>query len=115
MTQKSIHIFLNEIYSKPPEKKYATNKTNDYHFDDIWCLDILELKGYGPENDGGYRYVLIVIDNFSNFGWTIPLKIKKARTVINIDEKIWKTSKRKPNFIETERGKEKITKSLKIC
>ena len=26
MTQKNIKIFINEIYSKPPEKNYATNK-----------------------------------------------------------------------------------------
>ena len=27
MPQKNIKIFINEIFSKPPEKKYSTNKT----------------------------------------------------------------------------------------
>ena len=76
MTQKNIKIFINEIYSKPPKKYYATNKTNVYHIDDIWSLDILDLKDYGPENNRGYRYVLVIIDNFSIFGWSIPLKKK---------------------------------------
>ena len=76
MTQKNIKIFINEIYSKPPRKNYATNKTDVYHIDDIWSLDILDLKDYGPENNRGYRYVLVIIDNFSKFGWTIPLKKK---------------------------------------
>ena len=38
MTQKNIKIFINEIYSKPPRKNYATNKTDVYHIDDIWSL-----------------------------------------------------------------------------
>ena len=50
MTQKNIKTFINEIYSKGPKKNYATNKTNVYHFDDIWSLDILDLKDYGLEN-----------------------------------------------------------------
>ena len=44
MTQKDIKIFINEIYSKPPEKNYSTNKTDVYHIDDTWSLDILDLK-----------------------------------------------------------------------
>ena len=69
-------MFKNEIYSKGPRKSYPTNKTDVYHIDDIWSLDLLDLKDYGPENKRGYRYVLVIIDNFSKFGWTVPLKKK---------------------------------------
>ena len=106
MTQKNIKIFINEIYSKPPKKKYATNKTDVYYIDDIWSLDILDLKDYGPENNRKYRYVLVVIDNFSKYGWTIPLKNKNAQTIKDSFENILISSKRKPNLIETDRGKE---------
>ena len=106
MTQKNIKIFINEIYSKPPKKNYATNKTDVYHTDDIWSLDILDLKDYGPENNRGYRYVLVVIDNFSKFGWTSPLKNKNAQTRKDSFENILINSKRKPNLIESDRGKE---------
>ena len=106
MTQKNIKIFINEIYSKPPKRNYATNKTDVYFIDDIWSLDILDLKDYGPENNKGYRYVLVTIDNFSKFGWTIPLKNKNAQTIKDSFENIIKNSKRKPNLIETDRGKE---------
>ena len=58
MTQRNIKIFISEIYSKPPKKNYVTNKTNVYYADDIWSLEILDLKGYGPENNKGYKYVL---------------------------------------------------------
>ena len=77
-TQKSIKNFINEIYWKPPKKNFATNKTDFYHIDDFWSLDILDLKDYSPENYRGYRYVLVIIDKFSNFGWTVPLKKKRS-------------------------------------
>ena len=106
MTQKNIKIFINEIYSKPPRKYYPTNKTDIYYIDEIWSLDILDLKDYGPENNRGYRYVLVIIDNFSKFGWTDPLKNKNAQTIKDSFENILITSKRKPSLIETDRGKE---------
>ena len=106
MTQKNIKIFRNEIYSKGPKRNYATNKTNVYHIDDIWSLDILDLKDYGSENNRGHRYVLVTIDNFSKYGWTVPLKNKNAQTIKDSFENILITSKRKPNLIETDRGKE---------
>ena len=106
MTQKNIKIFINEIHSKPPKRNYITNKTNVYHIDDIWPLDILDLKDYGPENNRGYRYVLVTINNFSKLSWTIPLKNKNAQTIKNSFENILISSKRKPNLIESDRGKE---------
>ena len=64
------------------------------------------MKDYGPENNRGYRYVLVIIDNFSKFGWTIPLKNKNAITIKNSFANILIDSKRKPNLIESDRGKE---------
>ena len=106
MTQENNKIFINEIYSKPPKKNYDTNKTDVYYIDDIWSLDILDLKDYGIENNRGYRYVLVIIDNFSKFGWTVPLKNTNAQTIKDSFENILISSKRKPNLIESDRGKE---------
>ena len=73
MTQKTIKIVIEEIHSKASKKNFATNKTDVDHIDDIWSLDILDLKDYCPENNRNYRYVLPVVDSFSKFGWTTPL------------------------------------------
>ena len=51
MTQKTNKIFVKEILSKPPKKKYATNKTDVHYGDDIWSLDTLDLENYGPEKN----------------------------------------------------------------
>ena len=106
MTQKNIKTFINEIYSRGPRKNYPTNKTNVYYIDNIWSLDILVLKDYGPEYNRGYRYVLVVIDNFSKYGWTVPLKNENAQTIKNSFENILINSKRSPSLIESDCGKE---------
>ena len=93
MTQKNIKTFINEIFSRGPRKNYPTNRTNVYYIDDIWSLDILDLKDYGLENNRGYRYVLVIIDNFSKYGWTVPLK-KNALTIKDSFEKILMSSKK---------------------
>ena len=106
MTQNTIRKFSGEIYSKPRKKIYATNKTDVYNVSDISSLDILDLKIYGPENNRSHRYVLVRNDNFSKFGWTIPLKNNEAQTMKDSFENILVTSKRKPTLMETDRGKE---------
>ena len=106
MTQKNLKKILNEIYSKPPKKNYNTNKTHVYYIDDIWSVDILYLKDYGLENNRGYRYGLVIIDNFSKFGWTTPLKNKNAQIIKDFFENVLTSSKRSPILIESDRGKE---------
>ena len=80
------------------QKNFPTNKTDLYHIDDIWSLDILDLKDYGLENNKGYRYVLVVIDNFSKYGWTVPLKNKNAQTITNTFGYNLITAERKPIY-----------------
>ena len=46
MTQKTIKVVINEIYSKPFKKNYPTNKTDVFHIDDNWSFDILDLRYY---------------------------------------------------------------------
>ena len=112
MTQKSTIIFINENYSKAPKKNYATNKTDVHHVDDTWSLNILDLKDYRPENNKNYRYVLVIIDNFSKFGWTIPLKNRNAQTIKDSFENILIGSKRQPNLIETDDGSEFVNENF---
>ena len=68
MVQKIIKIFINEIYSKTPKKNNCPSNTDVYHNDDIRSSHILDIKDYGhPENNTGYKYVSVIIDNFSKF------------------------------------------------
>ena len=58
----------------------------------------------------GYRYILVVIDNFSKIGWTIPLKNKYAQSITDAFSQIIKTSRRKTNLLETDDAKEYVNK-----
>ena len=105
MIQKTVKYFIDEIYSKPPQKNYSTNKTDVYHIYDIWTLDILDLEEIGLENNRIYRYILVVIDHFSKFGWTKPIK-KMLKQNTNSFGIFLISSKRKPKLVENDRGKE---------
>ena len=68
------------------------------------------MNDYGPENNVGYRYILVVFDNFKECGWTIPLKNKYAQSTTDTFSQIVETSERKPNLLETDDGGEYVNK-----
>ena len=109
-----IKIFIEEIQSRSPKKIYGTNKTITRSIDDTWSSYFLDMNDYGPENNRGYRYVLVVVDNFSEFGWTIPLKNKYAQSIRDTFSEIIKSSNRKPNLLEIDDGKEYVNKIQRI-
>ena len=113
MKKDPTKIFIDEIYDKPAKKIYPTNKTIVKSIDDTWSADLLDLVDYGVKNNRGYRYVLVCVENFSKYGWTIPLKNKYASTIKDSFEQIITNSKRKPNLIEMDDEKQfaKIFKS----
>ena len=106
-------IFIDEIYSESPHKDYETNKIMVKSIDDTWSSDLLDMNDYGRKNNRGYRYILVVVDNFSKFGWTIPLKNKFAQSITDAFSEIIKSSNRKPNLLETDDGKEYVNKNFK--
>ena len=97
-------IFIDEIYSKPPRKNCPTNKTVYNHFDEIWSIDLADMIDYKVSNDKGFRYILIIIDNYSKYLWAIPLKNKYSQTITNEFSNILTKSKRKLLKIESDRG-----------
>ena len=99
-------IFIDEIYSKPPKKNYPTNKITYNHIDEIWSIDLADMIDYKISNNKGYRYIFIIIDNYSKYLWAIPLKNKYSQTITNEFSNILTNSKRKPLKLESDRGSE---------
>ena len=110
MKKDSTKIFIDEIFSNPPKKIYPTNKSTIKSIDDTWSSDLLDMNDYGIKNNKGYRYILVVVDKFSKFGWTIPLKNKYAQSITHAFSQIFKTSRREPNLLETDDGKKYVNK-----
>ena len=99
-------MFIDEIYSKPPRRNYPTNKIVYNHLDEIWSIDLADFSDYKTSNNKGFRYIFIVIDNFSKYLWAIPLRNKYSQTITNEFSNILTTSKRKPPKLESDRGTE---------
>ena len=59
------------------------------------------------------RFLLCVIDIYSKYAWVTPLKDKKGITIANAFQRILNESKRKPNKIWVDKGKEFCNKSMK--
>ena len=87
-------------------RNYPTNKTIYNHIDEIWSIDLVDMIDYKTSNNKGHRYIFIIIDNFSKYLWSIPLKNKYSQTITNEFSNILTKSKRKPLKLESDREAE---------
>jgi hypothetical protein len=60
----------------------------------------------------GFRYMLNVIDVFSKYAWSIPMKDKTGITTLNAFKEIAKSSGRMPKHIWVDQGKEFYNKHM---
>lgn len=89
---------------KPARRNFKRRHTLIKGFDDLWQADLMELLPYAKINKG-YKYVLVVIDCYSKFVWTRPLKSKTGPETSKAVEDIFKQG-RVPKNLQTDRGKE---------
>ena len=61
------------------------------------------------KSNKGYRYMLNIIDVFSKFAWSIPIKNKTGETVTEAFESI---VKRIPKFLWVDKGKEFYNRNM---
>lgn len=101
-------IFTKELH-KPLTRKFKRAQVITNGIDDVWGADLVEMQPFADENDG-YRYLLTVIDCFSRYAWAIPIKDKKGDTVLNAFKELISKSKREPNKLWVDQGKEFVNK-----
>ena len=58
------------------EKNYPTIRIIYNHIDAIWSTDLADMIDCKKPNNKGFRYIFIIIDNFSKYTWCIPIKIE---------------------------------------
>ena len=104
MKRDRTKIFIDEIYSSPPSKKDPTKKIVYNHIDEIWTIDLADMIGYKISSNKGFRYIFVIIDKYSKYLWTIPLKNRNSKTITDDFSNILTTSKRKALEIESDRG-----------
>ena len=103
MSEKdNIKTFIDEMYSSPPEKNFPTNKIIYNHIDEIWSIDLADFSDKKTSINKGYRYIFFLIDDFCNYLWAIPFKIKYSQTITNEFSNTLRTSKRRPLKLESD-------------
>jgi transposase InsO family protein len=90
---------------RPVRKHFSRNRYIVYNMDELWQADLNDMQSLQQEN-GGYRYLLTVIDVFSKYAWARPLYKKTGTAVASAFETIFQQSGRKPLKIQTDKGKE---------
>ena len=100
---------LAEELHKPITRNFRKRRVISCGVDKIWAADIVEIQKYSKWNKG-VKYLLMVIDVFSKYGWIVPLKDKKTESVSLAFDLIFKKSKRKPEKLWTDKGSEFISK-----
>ena len=56
--------------------------------DERWAADLVDMQSFSKFNNG-IKYLLMVIDVFSKYGWIVPLKSKTGVEVANAQSKIF--------------------------
>jgi len=95
---------VNELH-RPARKNFKRRRFIQYGLDDTFATDLAQLDQYAQENRD-YKYILVVIDCFSKYLWTRPLKSKSAVDVAKAMENIFRSSNRIPKKVISDNGRE---------
>ena len=82
--------------------KLQRRRANVNGIDEICAADVIDKQEFSKDNKG-INYVLTVIDVFSKFVWSIPLKRKTGQKVANAFSGILK--ERRPSKVWADKGR----------
>ena len=93
-------IQKHESYSrnKGVKRNFQRGRVIVAGIDDQFDVDLASLASYADENDG-YKYLLVVIDIFSRYGWVEPLKDKTSNEIVNAFSKILSEGRIPKNYV----------------
>ena len=94
----------NELH-KPIIRKFEKRKVYSTFKDNIWGVDLADMLLLSKYNKG-IRFSLCAIDIFSKYTWVVPLKDKKAISIVKAFQSILKQSNSKPNKIWVDKRSE---------
>jgi len=96
---------------KPARKNFVRRCVKIKGLDDLWQADLVEMIPYAKEN-GGFKYLLTIIDTFSKFTWVEPLKKKESKIIVDAFKKVFNQNKRMPKNLQTDMGTEFFNKDF---
>ena len=99
-----------EIFS-PVVKKFDRIQIQTHYKDECWSFDLIDRSSLAKYNKN-YKFIFTIIDNHTKFAWAIPLKDKSGKSTTTAFKKLIETSKRKPEKVWSDRGKEFYNKTF---
>lgn len=97
---------------KPTRRLFPRRKTIVKGLYDLFQSDLIEMQPYSKYNRG-YRYVLLLVNCFSKFLYTFPLKTKTGKEVTFAMKFFLSKIKTTPKNLQTDNGREYYNKSFK--
>ena len=72
---------LAEELHKPITRKFTKRTVISNSIDEIWAADLVEMQKFNKWNKG-IKYLVMVIDVFSKYGWIEGLNNKKLKLLV---------------------------------
>jgi len=94
---------------KPARKRFPRNPYTVTNIDDVWEMDLADLSSLSRYNDK-HKYLLNIIDVFSRYAWSVPLKDKTGTSITTSLKSLFQN--RKPITIQTDKGTEFVNKTV---
>jgi hypothetical protein len=88
---------------KPYRLRFRRRRTFAKGIDDLWQADLVDLTSLAMHNDN-YKFLLVVIDVFSRYGYCVPLKSKSGATLTAAFSTLVRD--KKPAMLQTDKGTE---------
>ena len=102
-------VNVNEViaqeFHKPVIQNFKSRKVYARFKDNIWAVDLAEIGSLSSKNHG-INYLLCVIDVFTKYAWLKPLTISKKLKQFLMVYWIANESKRQPNNLWIDHGRE---------
>ena len=94
---------------KPVRKRFPRNPYTVTNIGDVWEIDFADLSSMSRYNDK-YKYLLNVIDIFSRYAWSVPLKDKTDKSIAAALTTFFRN--RKPITIQSHKGTEFVNATV---
>lgn len=95
-------IIAKELHA-PARRRFPTRQIEVKGIDDLYQADLVEMIPYSRFN-GGYKYILTMINCFTKYAYAIPLKDKSGAEIVKAMTSI--VEKNPMRHLQTDMGKE---------
>ncbi len=103
---------LTDELHKPARRHYPKRHVVVGKANDIWAADLVDMQARSRSNSG-FKYILMIIDVFSRYGWAVPLKNKTGAEMVRAFTEVFDSGETPPKHLWTDKGTEFTNKAFR--